>query len=193
MTEDMNTDAAHSENQAKANGSACLGIMAIVFGIFLAAMHGNEILTHFVYAPDTAAIHDLPVDCDDDELEEEGISLEECNLMGVAVKHVILSSPDWFREFYIGLSVVGVVLAALSICVGILLVDYRRWVVTPAVLTFGSLLLVDLIAFLALINTGPLLRAMYLWDVLLWALIHLSMTAAALVVRQSKYAQSDEP
>tara|TARA_B110000858_G_scaffold3502_1_gene4064 strand:+ start:38471 stop:39034 length:564 start_codon:yes stop_codon:yes gene_type:complete len=184
-------DTAHSTNQAKANGSAWLGIMAIVFGVFLSAVYSNEILTHFVYAPDTAAMYALPVDCDDDELAEEGITLEECNLMATTVKSVILSSPDWFRDFYIGLSAVGVVMAVLSIFIGIMLVDYRRWVVVPAVLTFGSLLLIDIIGFLAVINTGPLLRAMYLWDILLWALIHLSMTAAALAVLQSKYAVSD--
>mgnify|MGYP006157039015 CR=1 FL=1 len=184
-------DTAHSSNQAKANGSAWLGIMAIVFGVFLAAMHGNEMLTHFVYAPDTAAMYDLPVDCEEDELAEEGITLEECNLMGTTVKSVILSSPDWFHDFYIGLSAVGVVMAVLSIIVGIMLVDYRRWIAVPAVMTFGSLLLIDVIAFLAVINTGPLLRAMYLWDILLWALIHLSMTAAALAELQSKQAISD--
>ena len=82
-------------------------------------------------------------------------------------------------------------MAVLSIFIGIMLVDYRHGIVVPAVLTFGSLLLIDVIAFLAVINTGPLLRAMYLWDILLWALIHLSMTASALAVLQSKQAVND--
>jgi hypothetical protein len=181
----------HSSNQSKASGSAWLGIMAIVFGVFLSAMYSNEILMHFVYAPDTAAMYDLPVDCDDDELAEEGITLEECNLMATTVKSVILSSPDWFRDFYIGLSAVGVVMAVLSIFVGIMLVDYRRWIVVPAALTFFSLLLIDIVGFLAVINTGPLLRAMYLSDILLWALIHLFMTAAALARISQQHAVSD--
>ena len=157
-----------------------LGTTAILFGIFLTAVHGNEVLSHLVYEPDSAAMHDIPIDCEEDELDEEGITLEECNLMGTTVKNVILSSPDWFRGFYIGLSAVGIVVALLSVFVGILLVDYRSWVVIPAIVVFGTLLAIDIIGFLAVVNTGPLLRAMYLQDILLWTLIHLVMTAGAL-------------
>jgi hypothetical protein len=157
-----------------------LGVMAILFGIFLTAAHGNQVLSHLVYEPDSAAMHDISIDCEEDELEEEGITLEECNLMGTTVKNVILSSPDWFRDFHIGLSAVGIVVALVSVFVGILLVDYRSWVVKPAIVVFGALLAIDMIGFLTVVNTGPLLRAMYLWDILLWALIHLVMTAGAL-------------
>ena len=157
-----------------------LGIMAIVFGIMLTASHGNEVLTHIVYAPDTAAVHDLPIKCKPDELEEEGISLDECNLMGTNVKNVILSSPDWFRGFHITLSAIGTVIAILSVIVGIALVDYRKCIVKPAIGIFGVLLVIDVINFLAVVNTGPLLRAMYLQDTLLWAVIHLMLVAAAL-------------
>lgn len=180
-------ETAHSNNQSKAVSASrypawasWVGIMAIVFGIFLTALHGNEVLTHIVYEPDTAAMHDLPIDCEADELAEEGITLEECNLMGTTVKNVILSSPDWFRSFHIQLSAVGVIVAIFSIFIGIALVDFRSWAVKPAILTFGALLVIDVIGFLAVVNTGPLLRAMYLWDILLWALIHLILVAGTL-------------
>lgn len=160
--------------------SSWLGIMAIAFGIYLSAVHGTEVLSHIVYAPDTAAVHDIPIDCEEEELEEEGISLEECNLMGTNVKNVILSSPDWFRGFHIGLSAIGTIVAIVSVFIGIALIDYRKGIVVPAILIFGLLLAIDIIGFLAVVNTGPLLRAMYLSDTLLWSLIHLVMISGLL-------------
>lgn len=157
-----------------------IGVMAIIFGVYLTAVHGNEVLTHVVYAPDTAAVHDIPIDCEEDELIEEGITLEECNLMGTNVKNIILSSPDWFRGFHITLAAIGTIVAIFSVFIGIALVDFRSWVIRPAILTFGTLLAIDVIGFLAVVNTGPLLRAMYLSDILLWALIHFMLTAAVL-------------
>ena len=157
-----------------------LGIMAIVFGIFLTAMHGNEVLSHIVYKPGTAAVQDIPINCREDELIEEGLSFAECNLMGTTVKNVIVSSPEWFRNFHITLSAVGVVMAIISIVMGILLLDFRAWIVKPAIFVFGSLLAIDMISFLAIVNTGPLLRAMYLWDTLLWALIHVVLMSATM-------------
>ena len=160
--------------------SGWLGIMAIVFGIMLTASHGTEVLSHIVYKPDTAAVHDLPIKCKPDELEEEGISMDECNLMGTTVKNIILSSPDWFRSFHITISAIGTVLAILSVFIGIALVDFRKCIIKPSIVIFGSLLAIDVIRFLAVVNTGPLLRAMYLQDTLLWAVIHLMLIAAAL-------------
>lgn len=157
-----------------------VGTMAIIFGVFLTAVHGTEVLSHIVYKPGTAAVQGIPVDCESDELAEEGISLEECNLMGTTVKNVILSSPDWFRSFHIGLAAAGTIVAVFSVFIGIGLVDYRRWIIKPAIITFGLLLTIDVTAFLAIVNTGPLLRAMYLADILLWAVIHLMLTAAIL-------------
>ncbi|HKK15832.1 MAG TPA: hypothetical protein VJ981_03935 [Gammaproteobacteria bacterium] len=173
----MDTTQSNQVNEAPFWAS-WIGILAIIFGIFLTAVHGTEVLSHVVYAPDTAAVHDIPIDCKEDELDEEGISLEECRLMGTTVKNVILSSPDWFRSFYIGLTTLGTIVAVFSVFIGIALVDYRSWIIKPAILTFGALLAIDVTAFLAVVNTGPLLRAMYLGDILLWALIHLIMTAA---------------
>jgi len=175
----------HSNNQLNAETegppwAGWLGIMAIAFGIYLSAVHGTEVLSHIVYAPDTAAVHDVPIDCEEEELVEEGISLEECNQMGTTVKNVILSSPDWFRSFHIGLSVIGTIVAIISVFIGIALVDYRKGIVVPAILTFGLLLAIDITGFLAVVNTGPLLRAMYLSDTLLWSLIHLIMIAGLL-------------
>jgi hypothetical protein len=51
-------------------------------------------------------------------------------------------------------------------------------------MNFGALAALDVIGFVAVVNAGPLLRDFYLWQLLLWFLIHLMMTVAAVVGRQ---------
>lgn len=173
------TSAASHNHPESPAWASWLGVVAIVLGIFLAAVHGTELTKQIVIAPETAAVQGKPLKCHEDELVEEGISLAECELMATNIKSMIVSRPDWFRDFQITLSSVGIIVALVSIFVGIALVDYRRWAPFAAVLTFGALLVIDLIGFLAVVNTGPLLRAFYLWQILLWFIIHLMMTVGA--------------
>ncbi len=169
-----------------------LGIVTIVLGLLLTVSHGNEAMIQVVAAPDSAAVQDKPLKCREDELIEEGLSLMECQLMATTMKNLIVSSPDWFRCFQMTLMAIGTVIAALSVFIGIALFDNRSWASKLAVFTFASLLAIDVIEFIAVVNTGPLLRAHYLWNVFLWFVLHLMLTSAAFVGLQaeSKAAQS---
>jgi hypothetical protein len=185
----METGCTNDNSNSRSAGPAWaswLGAVAIVFGIFLAADQGNELMKQIVIAPDSAAVQDKLLKCPEDELEEEGISMAECELMATNIKNMIVSRPDWFRAFQITLMTIGILVAAGSILVGVALVDYRQWAPTAAIVIFGGLLAIDLIGFMAAVNTGPLLRATYLWDILLWFIIHLMMLAGAFAGRSEE-------
>ena len=157
-----------------------LGIVAVIFGILLTGVHGNEWLTQQVITPGSAAAQGIPPSCPQDELIEERISVVECELLVAKVNMVIASRPDWFRGFQMGLASLGTVVAFCSIFVGVVLVQYRDWAPRAAVITFAALLSIDAIGFIAATNTGPLLRAAYLWDIVVWFFIHLVMTVGAI-------------
>ena len=163
-----------------------LGVVAVIFGILQTAAHGNEWMTQKVIAPGTAAVRGIPPRCPEDELVEEGISVTECELMAAKLKIMIASRPHWFRGFQMGLALIGTVVAFGSIFVGVALVQYRSWAPPAAMITFAALLTIDAIGFIAAINTGPLLRAVYLWNILIWFFIHLLMTAGAVAGHQSE-------
>ena len=165
-----------------------LGIVAVIFGILQTAEHGNEWMTQKVIAPGTAAVQGIPPRCPEDELVEEGISSAECELMTAKVRIMIVSRPDWFRGFQMGLALIGTAVAFVSIFIGSALVQYRSWAPRAAVITFAGLLAIDTVGFAAATNTGPLLRATYLWDILIWFSIHLVMTAGAIAGLRSESA-----
>ncbi len=163
-----------------------LGIIAVLFGILFTAAQGNELMIQAVIAPDTAAARNIPADCRKDEAEQEGVSVAECELMVANVKIMIASRPSWFRGVQMGLAFLGTLVAFGSILIGVALVDYRRWAPGAAVITFATLLALDGIGFMAAFYTGPLLRALYLWNILLWFSIHLSMTLGAVAGRHAE-------
>ncbi|MGH8478721.1 MAG: hypothetical protein ACREXK_03855 [Gammaproteobacteria bacterium] len=164
-----------------------LGIIAVVLGIFLTAAHGNELMKQAVITQSTPAGDQFPAaDCPEDELEEERLSLAECEHMVAKIQGVILSTPEWFPGFQMALASAGITMACLSIVVGAALVDYRSWAPVAAVLMFSALTAIDVIGFMAVVNTGPLLREMYLWNILLWFFIHLMMTVGAAAGRHNE-------
>lgn len=156
-----------------------LGVVAVLFGVLLLASQGTELLKQSVILPGSAAELGLPADCRPDELEEEGLSLEECQLMVSSVRITLASSPDWFRPLQLMLSLGASLGAMLAIAVGIGIASGRTQLLTFAVTVFGLLLVLDGVGFIAAVNTGPLLRAQYLWPALLWFFIHLCLLAAA--------------
>lgn len=163
-----------------------LGIIAVVLGVFLTASHGTELMKQAVITQSAPAGEQFPAsDCPEDEIEEEGLSVAECEQMVTNVRGIILSTPHWFPNFQMGLAFVGTVLAFLSILVGSALLNYRRWAPVAAIPTFGALAAIDVLGFLAVVNTGPILRSLYLWNILLWLIIHMMMTVAAVAGRQS--------
>ncbi len=172
-------------NTTLGRGASSLGIIAILFGILLATWHATEWMKFLIVAEPPYSVATMPApDCEEDELEEEGLSLTECRQLAVTVHNISISSPEWFKSFHVATSVVGTGLALLSIIAGIALVDLRSWASGVALATFGALAVLDLASFVAVVNTGPLMRQMYFGSMLLWFFIHLAMTVGAAVQRQ---------
>lgn len=178
-------------NESATWGSG-LGVVAILLGILLTTWHANEWMKFLIVAEPPYSIATMPEpDCEEDELEEEGLSLTECHQLAYTVQSINISSPDWFKSFHVWLSAAGTLLALVSIFVGIALVDHRPWAAGGAVWAFGALAALDVVSFTAVVNTGPLIRQMYLWSILLWFFIHLSMSVGAIVLRQGRQAIQD--
>jgi hypothetical protein len=168
-----------------------LGIIALLLGVLLAAWQANEWMKLAIVGTPPYTIATMPEpDCEEDELEEEDLSLEECRQLAFAVHDIIISSPDWFKAFHMTVSGAGTFLALFSVFVGIALVDYRSWAASLAVLVFGALAVLDVVSFTGVVNSGPLIRQMYLWNILLWLFIHLAMAVGAFACRQNERAES---
>lgn len=176
----------HSTTASPAFGPAwasSLGVIAIVLGVFLTAMHGTELMKQYVMVNSMSA-GEMPVaDCPEEELEEEGISLAECEYMVEHVWGLGLSTPDWFPGVQMTLAGIGTILAFVSIVIGGALVNYKSWAVSAAVAVLGGLILVDALQFMAVVNAGPIIRNIYLWNILLWLIIHLLMMTGAIAGR----------
>jgi hypothetical protein len=166
-----------------------LGGIAILLGILLAASQANEWLKISIVGAPPYTVATMPEpDCDADEMEEEGLSPTECHQLAYAVHDISISAPGWFKSFHMTVSVVGVVFALLSVVIGIALVDYRPWAGAAAASVFSALAVLDVVAFTGVVNTGPMIRQMYLWSILLWFFIHLAMATGAIVGRQDEQA-----
>jgi hypothetical protein len=87
---------------AKANVS-WLAVMIMLFGLLLLASHSNELLKQTVIGPGGSADLGMAADCRADELEEEQLSLEECQLMVSNVRIILSSSPQWYRSYQLTL------------------------------------------------------------------------------------------
>ena len=125
-------------------------------------------------------------ECPEDELIEEGLSLAECEQLVHNVRNLIVSAPAWFPWFQATLAAVGMGVALVSILIGAALVDYRRWAPAAAILTFGALAAIDLIGFVGVLNTGPILRDLYLWNLVIWFTIHVVMTVGVVAGRSNQ-------
>lgn len=166
-----------------------LGSVAVVLGIALSASHGTELMKQAVSGePAIPADQVSAADCRKDELEEEGLSFAECKQMVANVQSLTVSRPPWFRGVQIGLAGAGAVIALGSIIVGVALVDNRPWARIGAILTFAALAAVDVLGFIAAVKAGPIIRQLYLGNILLWFLIHLMMAVAAVAGRDSETA-----
>ena len=155
-----------------------IGVTSVLFGVLLLANHGNEILRQFVIAPGVA--DESAADCRADELEEENLSLRECQLMVSNVQIILASSPSWFRSVSICLYLLGFVSAFFSLVFGMRFVSSPNSAQSPLRASLVSLVFIDLLIFAVVSTTGPLLRSIYLWPNLLWLFIHLALLAAVL-------------
>ena len=154
----------------------------MLFGVLLLASHSNELLKQIVIAPGSIAELGVPAACRADELKEEGLSLLECELMVSNVQIILASSPEWFRPLMFLLSVSGIRFAALSISVGFSFVNNKSVNLNWAKSCFVALIVIDLGIFIVATNTGPLLRAQYLWSTLLWFFVHLFLLFAVVSI-----------
>ena len=134
-----------------------LGIVAVLLGVLLAATYATEWMKPLVLEHATSSNDNLPMaDCPEDELEEEGLSVAECEQMVLHVTSYLISAPDWFPRLHAALAAMQTGVAIGSIVVGIALIGHRSWAPVTAILTFGGLALLDIAWFTAVVNTGPM-------------------------------------
>lgn len=170
-----------------------LGIIIIVMGVYLSASHGNQLLKYWVLdGVPSVEMAEYTYKCPEDELEEEGITLEMCMQKTVNVDTILLSIPDWFRDFQIPLMLIGTIVAFSSIFVGVALIEYRAIAPLAATFVIGALLLVDIAGFMAVVITGPLTRQLYLWDILLWCFIHAILLSAIIAGRHESRSITEQ-
>jgi hypothetical protein len=170
-----------------AAASRLLGVLSILFGLLFFASNSNELLKQAVLTADAFAALQAEVDCRADELEEEGLSFRECELMLVQVEIALESSPRWFRSVQQILSGIGIVAALVSIALALSLGSNsgNGFTMRLMVWVLGALVALDGAMFIAASQTGPLLRAQYLWPLLLWFFIHLSLVLGAWVISKN--------
>lgn len=167
--------------------ASILGVVAIMLGVFLTAVHGNEVMKQAVIVEHMPASGVMPeADCPPEELEEEGITVAECEYLIEHVKGTALSAPDWFPGVQMTLAGIGAILAFVSIIIGGALVNYAPSAATAAVAVFSSLAAIDLLQFAAVVNTGPTLREVYLGGILLWFILHLLLLVGAIAGKHTQ-------
>lgn len=184
---------ANNQNNTVPVWASCLGITIIIMGVYLSAAHGNQLLKYIVLdgIPSVEMV-EYKYKCPEDELEEEGITLAMCKQKTANVDTILLSIPDWFRGFQIGLMLSGTLVAFVSIFAGISLLEYRSYAPLAAVVTVSLLLLVDIAGFIAVVITGPLTRQLYLWDILLWCFVHAILLAAIFAGRRESQSIKEQ-
>ena len=163
-----------------------LGIIIVVMGVYLSASYGNQLMKYWVLdGVPSVEKAEYQYKCPEDELAEEGITLEMCKQKTANVDTILLSIPEWFRSFQIGLMSIGTVLAFVSIFIGVSLIEYKSFSPLATTINISLLFLVDIAAFIAVIVTGPLTRQLYLGDILLWCFIHAILLAAVIAGKNS--------
>lgn len=174
--------------------ASALGAVVFLLGILLAAWHGNEWLKLAVVGDPPYTVYDMPQpDCERDELEEEGLTLDECHQLALHVHGISVSAPPWFPAFHMSVSAAGLALALASVLAGMALVSGRPGAATAALAVLGALTLLDLVSFIGVVKVGPLIRQLYLYSILLWLFLHLAMTVAALVGLNTNRAEPRSP
>lgn len=183
----------HNPNNAVPLWASWIGIIIIVMGVYLSASHGNQLMKYWVL-DGVASVEKAEYNykCPEDELEEEGITLAMCKQKTANVDTILLSVPDWYRDFQIPLMLLGTIIAFASIFVGVALIEYRAIAPLAATLVIGALLLVDIVGFMAVVITGPLTRQLYLWDILLWCFIHAILLSAIFAGRHESRSNNDQ-
>lgn len=160
-------------------GVRFFAVLVVVFGLLYFANSSNELLKQLVLAP--AALTSLAgeADCRADELIEEGLSLRECELMRVQLEIAYESSPNWFRSMQLFLHSLAVMVGLGSLYFALNAANLQLPQTKLLRNTLVTLTILDVAIFTAALQTGPLLRAQYLWPTLIWFFVHLSLAIAA--------------
>jgi len=171
--------------------ASILGVVAIVLGVFLTAMHGNEWMKQSVIQSNMPASGEMPAaDCPLGELDEEGITLNQCEFLVDYVAGFVDAAPEGFADSMKMLSLIGMILAFLSVIIGGALVNYTEWASKAAIAVFAGLALIDLVQFFMIAGAGPIIRDFYLWSILLWLILHAMLLVGAVAGHQSEAAKA---
>jgi cytochrome b561 len=164
-----------------------IGVAAILLGVLFTAQAGNEWMRQLVLDRVTPPSLELPAaECPEDELEEEGISVVECEQLVAEVRSYVVSRPGWFAGAMAWLAAIGTVLAAASVVCGAALANYRIGAARIGAILFAALAVVDAGQFVVAQQAGPILRAIHLPVALLWFAIHLALAMAFVVARRQE-------
>ena len=93
----MNTFEAPPELRYSQVLATWTGAIAVVLGLFLAAEYGVLASGHYAIAPQSSEQWAKGWKCPADELEEENVSVAECQAMAARVGAIMTARPDWFR------------------------------------------------------------------------------------------------
>lgn len=178
-------------NESAKTNVSWLAVVIMLFGLLSLASHGTEMLKQAVIGPGSSADLGFAADCRADELEEEQLSLEECQLMVSNVRIILSSSPDWFRPYQLAFSSLGIAATLLSLVTAFSLINRKSPPLRLAIVSITLLLFVDVAGFVAAVNTGPMLRAQYLWPLLLWISVHLCMLVTVIRIEQYDAVDSE--
>ena len=123
-----------------------IGIIIVVMGVYLTASYGNQLMKYWVLdGVPSVEKAEYQYKCPEDELEEEGITLEMCKQKTANVDTILLSVPEWFRGFQIVLMTIGTLLAFGSIFAGVALVEYKSTAPMATIFILSSLFLIDIL------------------------------------------------
>ncbi len=165
--------------------ASILGVVAIVLGVFLTAMHGTEWMKHSVISTHMPESGVMPAaDCPEEELEEEGITIAQCEFLVDYVAGFVESAPEGFSDSMKTLAFIGTIVAFVSVIIGGALVNYTTWSANASIAVFAGLALIDVLQFSVVVGAGPLIRDIYLWSVLLWLILHAMLLVGAIAGRQ---------
>lgn len=175
-----------------AGTASWLGITVLLLGVLFAAYEGNELMRQLVFERAAPVDLDLPpAVCPPDELEEEGISVAECEQLVADARSYLVSRPGWFYLGQGALALLGTLLAIGSIAGGAMLVNGRGGATALSLLLLAGLTLVDAGHFIVAQMAGPILRGIHLPPALTWFFVHLALALACLAARPGAGARRE--
>lgn len=181
---------AESSGVAPRHGNAVtswLGIAIVLISVIFAAYEGNEWLRQVVIQLASPGSLDLPAAvCPADELEEEGLSVAECEQLVEEVRSYLASMPSWFYYGQGTLALVGTLLALASVLSGAWLLNGRIGGAGLGLLVNSALVAIDGGHFVAAQLAGPILRGIHLPPALFWLFLHLAMAIACFVALRNE-------